>query len=104
MFVTLEVSQLDISALKSFKSLKSPLMSVMAETSQSARGPYVAMAESALASYASTAVFRWVLLVKTLSIAGGGGDCGGDGGGGGGLGDGGDGGGDGQLPEPQLEP
>ena len=49
MSVTLEVSQLETSALK-FKSLKSPLMSVMAETSQSAMGPYVSVAavESAL--------------------------------------------------------
>ena len=50
MLVTPEVSQLDISALKFPKSLKSPLMSVMAETSQSAMGPYVSVAavESAL--------------------------------------------------------
>ena len=44
MLVTPEVSQLETSALKLFKPLKSPLMSVMAETSQSATGPYVAMA------------------------------------------------------------
>jgi len=50
MVVTLEVSQLETSALKFLKSLKSPLMSVMAETSQSAMGPYVSVAavESAL--------------------------------------------------------
>ena len=49
MFVTLEVSQLEISALKFFSLMKRRLMSVMAETSQSAMGPYVAMAEAGLA-------------------------------------------------------
>ena len=44
MAVTPEVFQLETSALKFFKSLKSSLMSVMAETSHSAMGPYVAMA------------------------------------------------------------
>ena len=44
MVVTPEVFQLETSALKFFKSLKSSLMSVMAETSHSAMGPYVAMA------------------------------------------------------------
>ena len=52
-------------------------MSVMAETSQSAIGPYVAMAALGLALYAWTAVCREALLVK---VPGGGGD--GDGGGG----------------------
>ena len=50
MVVTLEVSQLEMSALKSFKSVKSPLMSVTAETSQSAMGPYVAVAAVGFAS------------------------------------------------------
>ena len=47
--MTLEVSQLETSALKYFKSLKSPLMSVMAETSQSAMGPYVTVAAAGFA-------------------------------------------------------
>ena len=49
MFVTLEVSQPEMSALKFFKSLKRELMSVMAETSQSAMGPYVTVAAVGLA-------------------------------------------------------
>ena len=61
-------------------------MSVMAETSQSAMGPYVAMAAVGLALYARTAVCREALVVKVP---------GGDGDGGGGLGDGGGGDGDG---------
>ena len=76
MVVTPEVSQLETSASKFLKSWKSPLMSVMVETPQSAIGPYVAVAEAASASYASTAVFRSVLLVKVA----------------------------GQVPGPQLEP
>ena len=47
--VTPEVFQLDMSALTFFKSLKSPLMSVMAETSQSAMGPHFAVAAVGLA-------------------------------------------------------
>ena len=50
MFVTLEVSQLEISALKLRMPLKSPPMSVMAETHQSAMGPYVAVAAAGFAS------------------------------------------------------
>ena len=49
MFVTPEVSQLETSALKFFKSLKSPPMSVMAETSQSAMGPHFTVASVGLA-------------------------------------------------------
>ena len=64
MVVTLDVSQLDMSALKLFKSLKSSLMSVMAETSQSAMGPYPAVAVATLALYSATAVLREPLLVK----------------------------------------
>ena len=67
-------------------------MSETPETSQSAKGPYVAMAASAFSVKARTAAFRDALLVK---VPGGGGD-GGDGGDGGGGGDGngeGDGGG-----------
>ena len=122
MVVTLDVSQLEMSALKYCKPLKRSRMSVMAETSQSAIKPYVAMARVGLALYFWTAVFREALVKKVYAAAGlglsGGGD--GDGGGGLGLGGGGDGdegdgddgeggseGGDGevgQLPGPQLEP
>ena len=89
-------------------------MSVMAETSQSAIKPYVAMARVGLALYFWTAVFREALVKKVYAAAGlglsGGGD--GDGGGGLGLGDGDDGeggseGGDGevgQLSGAQLKP
>jgi hypothetical protein len=65
MDVTLDVSQLDMSALKLFKLWKSSLMSVMAETSQPAMGPYPAVAVATLALYAWAAVFRELLLVKT---------------------------------------
>ena len=58
-------------------------MSVMPETSQSAMGPYVAVAEVALASNATTANFREVYSVK---VYGGGGGSGGSGGSGGGEG------------------
>ena len=47
--VTLEVFQLEMSASKFCKSWKSPLMSVMAETSQSAMGPHFAVAAVVLA-------------------------------------------------------
>jgi len=63
MVVTLDVSQLDMSALKLFKSLKSSLMSVMAETSHSAMGPYAAVAVATLALYSWAAVCREPLLV-----------------------------------------
>ena len=66
MVVTLEVFQLDTSALKFRKLLKRPLMSVTAETSQSAMRPYVAMAAVGLALYAWTAVFRESLVVKVV--------------------------------------
>ena len=42
-------------------------MSVMAETSQSAMGPYVAMAVGLLALYSRAATLRSAVLVKTLS-------------------------------------
>ena len=58
MSVTREVSQLETSALKPGMSEKSQLMSVMAETSQSAMRPCVAMAAVGLLLYAWTAVFR----------------------------------------------
>ena len=114
--VTLEVFQLEMSALKFCKSWKSPLMSVMAETSQSAMGPHVAVAAVGLVLKFWTAVIREALVVKIQAEAGGGlgegngGEGGGTGGGegdggmgGGGVGGGGVGGGE-QLPDPQLEP
>ena len=74
MFVTREVSQLETSALKLLKGMselwfvqygeKSELMSVMAETSQSAIGPYVAMASAASSLKAWAAVLRSSLLVN----------------------------------------
>ena len=64
----------------------------MAETSQSAMRPYVAMAAVGSALYAWTAVFRAALVAK---VPGGDGDGGGGGAGGGGVGGGGEGGGDG---------
>ena len=58
MVVTLEVSQLDMSALNWYKALKSWLMSVTAETPQLEMGPYVAVAVAALALYSWAAVRR----------------------------------------------
>ena len=49
MSVTLDVSQLDMSALKRPKPKKSPFMLVTAETPQLEMGPYVAVAEAASA-------------------------------------------------------
>jgi hypothetical protein len=107
MVVTLEVSQPEMSALKFFKPLKRELMSVMAETSQPAMGPHVAVAAVGLALNSWTAVCREALVVKTqrgedgdgggggggwLGLGGGrlsGLGGGGEGDGGGGLGDGG---------------
>ena len=65
-------------------------MSVIFETSQSAMGPYVAMAAVGSVSYSWTAVFRAALVVKVA--AGDEGDGGGEGGEGGEGGDGGGGG------------
>jgi len=67
-------------------------MSVMAETSQSAMGPHVAVAAVGLAMNAWTAVCREALVVKTQDDEDGGGGGGGE---------------DGplmQLPGAQLEP
>ena len=52
MSVTPEVFQLERSTLKFSRLEKSLLMSETAETSQSAMGPYVAMAEAELVLYA----------------------------------------------------
>ena len=46
MSVTLDVSQLEMSALKSYMPEKSPAMLVIAETFQLEMGPYVAVAEA----------------------------------------------------------
>ena len=64
MSVTLDVSQLEMSASKFRNLLKSQLMSETPETSQSATGPYVAMADAELALNAWTAVSRAFLFVK----------------------------------------
>merc|ERR1719149_246130 len=76
-------------------------MSVMAETSQLAIGPYVAIAAVGSALYARTAVCREALVVKVPGDDGDGGGGLGDGGGGEGSGDsgGGGGGGDGEGGE-----
>ena len=101
MVVTLEVSQPEMSALKFVKRRKSSRMSVMAETHQSAMGPYFAMAEAAFELNSVTAVFREALLVKVSTMqagVGSGGEVeggGGEGEGGGGEGDGGGGEGEG---------
>ena len=98
MFVTLEVSQPEMSALKWCNPPKSPLISVTRETHQPAMAPYFAMAAAAFESYSVAAVLREALSVKVLlpvQPAGGeGGALGGAGageGGDGGLGGGGDG-------------
>ena len=67
MVVTLDVSQPETSALKFFKLKKSQLMSVMAETSQSAIRPCVAVAATGLSLNARTAVCREALVVKVLA-------------------------------------
>ena len=83
MVVTLEVSQPEMSALKFFKLSKRELMSVMAETHQSAMGPYFAMAEASFELNSVTAVFREALLGKASTMQAGVGSEGeGEGGGG----------------------
>ena len=88
MSVTLEVSQPEMSALKFLKLSKRELMSVIAETHQSAMGPYFAMAEAAFELNSVTAVFREALLVKVSTMQASEGE----------------GGGGGQLPGAQPEP
>ena len=70
MVVTLDVSQLEMSVLKFFNSWKRKPMSVMAETSQLAMEPYVAMAAVGLVLYAWTAVSRKALVVKVATCGG----------------------------------
>ena len=64
MSVTPEVSQPDTSALNASKVLKSWYMLVIAQTSQPEMGPYVAMAEAALALNAWAAVRSGAVSVK----------------------------------------
>ena len=60
--------QPEMSALKFVKKRKRKLMSVMAETHQSAMGPYFAMAEAAFELNSVTAVFREALLGKVSTM------------------------------------
>ena len=76
MSVTREVFQPEMSALKDVRPLKSWDMSVMAETPQSAMGPYCAMAELASSLNSWAAALRAVLVVK---VVGGNGDGDGNG-------------------------
>ena len=64
MSVTLDVSQLDMSALNCPKPLKRSDMSVMAETSQLAMEPYVSVAAVALALYSWAAACRELFSAK----------------------------------------
>ena len=64
MLVTLDVSQLDMSALNCPKPWKRLDMSVMAETSQPSMGPCVLVASFASALYSWAAVRRELLSAK----------------------------------------
>ena len=80
MLVTLDVFQPEMSALNFHWNQKSWDMSVMPETSQSAMGPYRAMAEPVLSLNSLTAACRAVLAAKVVR-GGSGGGSGGKGGG-----------------------
>ena len=82
MFVTPEVSQLDMSALNWPKPEKSWYMLVIAETPQLEMGPYVAVAEALSALYSWAAVRREAVSVNMVGGSKGGGDGGGGEGGG----------------------
>ena len=69
MLVTLEVSQLETSSLKVFKSEKSSPMSVIAETPQPAIGPYVLRAVAWSLTHICTAVSREALSAKDVAPA-----------------------------------
>jgi len=69
MFVTSEVSQLEMSALKFFKLWKREPMSVIIETSQPAMEPYVAVAVVGSVLYSRTAVCSSALVVKVPESA-----------------------------------
>ena len=64
MFVTPEVSQLDMSALNWSKLAKISDMLVTAETPQLEMGPYTAVAEATSALYSWAAVLREAVSVK----------------------------------------
>ena len=66
MSVTLEVFQLDTFSLNVARLRKSPLMSVIEETSHSKMGPYIMSAEAAelVLLHSRTAVFREAVVVK----------------------------------------
>ena len=81
MDVTLEVSQLDMSALNWAKSEKSWYMLVIAETPQLEMGPYVVVAEALSALYSWAAVRREAVSVNMVGGSKGGGDGGCEGGG-----------------------
>ena len=70
-FVTRDVSQPEMSALKLGVLSKSQLMSVTPETHQLAMAPYFAVAAAAFESYSMTAVFRVALSAKVWMQAGG---------------------------------
>ena len=76
MSVTPDVFQLETSELKFPKFWKSAFMLVINETSQSAMGPYSAIADATSASNAWTAFFREAVLVKVPGSPG----CDGEGG------------------------
>ena len=65
MFVTPEVSQLEMSSLILSSPEKTQLMSVMPETFQVTIRPYLTLAAVLSSSYSPTAVFSSALLVKT---------------------------------------
>ena len=91
MFVTREVSQPEMSALKLRKPEKSWLMSVTPETHHPVMAPYFAVATAASESYSLTAVFREALSAKVVQAGGEGEGSGGEGG-------------EEQLPGAQLKP
>ena len=106
--VTPEVSQLETSELKFPKFWKSAFILVIDETSQSAMGPYSAIADATSATKTKTAFFREAVLVKVPGRLGCGGEGGegdeggGEGDGGGGVGGGGESGGGGVGSDPMA--
>jgi hypothetical protein len=69
MFVTLDVSQLEMSSLKVFKPKNSSPMSVIDETPQPAIGPYVLRAVAWSLTHSWTAVSREALSAKDGVVA-----------------------------------
>ena len=75
MSVTPEVFQLEMSASKNCKPWKRSLMSEMAETSQSAMGPYLAIAYSAVIivpylaiAYAWSSLYDWTAVFREAFV------------------------------------